>query len=81
MKCLFFVKELLGNFLLMDKSAMLLVFKVEKLLCSIRDEVCKSNISGSHSGENEDDCLLGYCTMQSGINWPAFQRCLLPLST
>jgi hypothetical protein len=32
--------------------------KAEKFLCSNRDEV-----SGSHSGEYEDDCLLGYCTI------------------
>jgi hypothetical protein len=25
-----------------------------------------------------NDCLLGRCSMQTGRNWPTFQRCLLP---
>jgi hypothetical protein len=37
--------------------------KAEKFLCINRDEVWKAEISGSHSGEYEDDCLLGYCTI------------------
>jgi hypothetical protein len=37
-------------------------------------------ISGSHGGEYEDDCLLGCCVVESGRSLPKFQRFLLPLS-
>jgi hypothetical protein len=36
-------------------------------------------ISGSHGGEYEDECLTGYCAMQPGIT--TFQRSLLPPSS
>jgi hypothetical protein len=38
-------------------------------------------ISGSHGGEYEDDCLLGCCAVLSGRSLPTFQRCLLPSSS
>jgi hypothetical protein len=31
--------------------------------------------SGSHNYKYEDDCLLGYCAVKSGRNWPTFQSC------
>jgi hypothetical protein len=33
-------------------------------------------ISGSHGGKYEDDCLLGCCAMQSDRSLPMFQRCM-----
>jgi hypothetical protein len=43
------------------------------------------NIARLHSSEdqnrNEDGCLLGCCAVESGRNWPTFQRCLLPPSS
>lgn len=54
-------------------------------LCTIHRDI-KTNswyilgeISGPQGGEHKDHCLLGYCTLYYGKNWPAFQRCLLPL--
>jgi hypothetical protein len=46
-----------------------------------REEKQKSEISGSHSSEYEDGCLLGCCAMQPGRSLPTFQRCLLPPSS
>jgi hypothetical protein len=34
-----------------------------------------SDISGSHGGEYEDDCLLGCCAVWSGRSLLTFQRC------
>jgi hypothetical protein len=37
-------------------------------------ETMNSDVSGPHGNKHEDDCLQECCTMQSGRNWPAFQR-------
>jgi hypothetical protein len=39
--------------------------------------IVHGEISGSHGGEYEDDCLLGCCTLQSGRSLPTFQKYLL----
>jgi hypothetical protein len=44
-------------------------------------ETLDSEISGSHSGEYKDGCLLGCCAVWSGRSLPTFQRCLLPPSS
>jgi hypothetical protein len=38
----------------------------------VKEEIIQwlGEISDSHGGEYEDDCLLGYCTVQSGISLP-----------
>jgi hypothetical protein len=41
----------------------------------------KSEVSGSHDGEYEDDRLLGSCGVKSRRNWPTFQSSLLPPSS
>jgi hypothetical protein len=38
----------------------------------IRNSLEYSDISGPHGSEYEDDCLLGYCAVQSGRNLPTF---------
>jgi hypothetical protein len=39
----------------------------------------RCEISGSHSSEYEDGCLLGCCTVWSDRSLLMFQRCLQPL--
>jgi hypothetical protein len=39
-----------------------------------KQNLCLDEISGSHGGENEDDCLLGCCAVLSGRSLPTLPR-------
>jgi hypothetical protein len=49
-------------------------------LCS-GNIILHGEISGSHGGECEDNCLLRCCFVLSGRRLPMFQRCFLPPSS
>jgi hypothetical protein len=52
---------------------------VYSLHSTVIPKVCE--IWGPHSGQYEDDWLLGRCAVQCGKSLPTFQRSLLPPST